>query len=281
MNTAIKKKKFPPISHIILFSLFVLFAACIILPMIWLLLTGLKTNKELFLSPWKLPEQWKFSNYVAAWRAGIGKYLLNSIIVTVGATLFSTLISSMSAYALSRINFKSRNLWLFFIMSGLMLAPQSSLISLYQLTNFLGIYNTRFAVILVNTAFRIPFATFLIRSYFLTINKEIEESAYLDGCSTWRTFWRIIIPLSKPILGSAVIICVRAVWNDLMFSLVLLENDNLKTIPVGLMNMKAFTTTNWTVLISGMVISSIPLIILFICLQKQFIRGLTAGSTKG
>lgn len=275
-----KETKYASVGHIIILILFFLFALMILLPLLWLVLTGLKTNKELFLAPWKLPEKWMFSNYAAAWRAGIGKYLLNSILVTCGATVLSTLLSSMGAYALARLDFKGRNFWLMFIVAGLMLAPQASLISLYQLANIFRIYNTRLAVILVNTAFRIPFATFLIRAYILMINKEIEESARIDGCSTFQIFWQMIMPLSKPILGSAAIVCVRAVWNDLMFSLVLLDSDKLKTIPVGLMNMKAFTTTNWTVLIAGMVIASVPLVILFICLQQQFIRGLTAGSVK-
>lgn len=267
--------------RVVVFLLFALFAAAILAPLLWLVLTGFKTNKELFLSPWNLPVKWNVSNYGAAWRGGIGKYLFNSLVVTGGATLLSTFISCLAAFALARYRFKSRTFWLVFIVSGLMLAPQSSLIALYQLCNVLGIYNTRLAVVLINSAFRIPFATFLIRGYFMTISREIEESAVIDGCTAWGIFSRIILPLSKPILGSAVIICVRAVWNDLMFSLVLLESDALKTIPVGLMNMKSFTTTNWTVLISGMVIVSVPLILLFLCLQKQFIRGLTAGSTKG
>ncbi|GKI17024.1 ABC transporter permease [Oscillospiraceae bacterium] len=276
-----KRRKRPTPGQVLALVLFAVFALLILAPLAWLVLTGFKTNKELFLDPWKLPVEWRFENYLAAWKAGIGKYMFNSILVTAGATLLSTLVSSMSAFALARYKFKSRTFWLMFIVSGLMLAPQASLIAQYQMCNALGIYNTRFAVILINSAFRIPFATFLIRGYFITISKEIEESAVLDGCGAWGIFGRIILPLSKPILGSAVIICVRAVWNDLMFSLVLLESDDLKTIPVGLMNMKSFTTTNWTVLIAGMVIVSVPLVILFLCLQKQFIRGLTAGSTKG
>jgi raffinose/stachyose/melibiose transport system permease protein len=269
------------IGMVVAILLLILLAMLIIIPLIWLILTSFKTNKELFLDPWHLPQGWLFSNYSAAWHAGVGKYFFNSLVVTGSATLVSTLLSCMAAYALSRIQFRGQNFFLLFIVAGLMLTPQSSLISLFEMSRAMGIYNTRLGVAIVNAAFRIPFSTFLIRSWFLTISHEIEESATIDGCNTLGIFFRIILPVSKPIIGSSIIVCVRAVWNDLMFSLVLLENDSLKTIPVGLVNMKSFTTTNWTVLIAGMIIASIPLVALFLVLQKQFVRGLSAGSVKG
>jgi raffinose/stachyose/melibiose transport system permease protein len=148
------------------------------------------------------------------------------------------------------------------------------------MSRFIGIYNKRLGVALVNSVFSIPFSTFLIRSYFLTINREIEESASIDGCDTLRIFFRLILPIARPIIGSSVIICARAIWNDLMFSLGLLETDSLKTIPVGLINMKSFTMTRWTTLIAGMITASLPLIVLFLFMQKQFVRGLSAGGIK-
>jgi raffinose/stachyose/melibiose transport system permease protein len=187
----------------------------------------------------------------------------------------------MAAYALSRLRFKGRNFWLLFIVAGLMLAPQSSLISLFEMSRIIGIYNKRIGVALINGVFMIPFSVFLIRSYFLTINREIEESAYIDGCGTLQIFFRLIFPIGKPIIGSSIVVCSRAVWNDLMFALVLLETDTLKTIPVGLVNMKSFTRTNWTILIAGLIIASLPLVILFLNMQRHFVRGLSAGSVKG
>ena len=253
-----KRRKRPTSGQVVALVLFAVFALLILAPLAWLVLTGFKTNKELFWIPRSCRWSGNLKNYLAAWKAGIGKYMFNSILVTAGATLLSTLVSSMSAFALARYKFKSRTFWLMFIVSGLMLAPQASLIAQYQMCNALGIYNTRFAVILINSAFRIPFATFLIRGYFITISKgRLRNRQCLTAAARGAFSGRIILPLSKPVLGSAVIICVRAVWNDLMFSLVLLESDDLKTIPVGLMNMKSFTTTNWTVLIAGMVIVSV------------------------
>jgi len=269
------------IGHLLVFTFFALFAIAIIIPFIWMILTGLKTNRELFLAPWRMPNKFMFANYLQAWNEGIGNYFTNSVIVTLFSTIFSTMLSCLASYPLARMQFKFRKLWILIILGGLMLAPQASLISLYRMMRVLHLFNTHLGLILVNSVFRIPFSTFLIMSYFGTIDKSMEESAYMDGATTLTVFWKIIMPLSKPILASAFIICIRAVWNDLMFALVLIQSDKLKTIPVGLMNMKGFTTTNWTVLVAGLMLASLPLIVAFIAMQRQFVRGLTEGSVKG
>ena len=131
------------------------------------------------------------------------------------------------------------------------------------------------------TQFRIPFATFLIMTFYKDISVSLDESAFIDGAKTRQVFWKIIMPLSKPIIASCAIVSFRAVWNELMFANVLLESTVKKTIPVGLVNLQGTTTTNWTMLMAGMVIASVPLVIIFLILQKQFIRGLTAGGVKG
>lgn len=269
------------IGRVLIYAMLVLFAVIIIVPLLWMVVTGFKSNQELFLEPWKLPKTLKWENYTQAWSAGIGVYFKNSVIVTAGATVLSTLLSCYAAYPLSRIPFKSKKLWVLIILGGLMLAPQSSVISLFHMTKWMHIYDTHLGLVLVNCAFRIPFATFLLMTFYKSIDYSLDESAYIDGAKPRQVFWRIIMPLSKPIIASCAIVCVRAVWNELMFANVLLETSSKKTIPVGLVNMQGMTTTNWTMIVAGMVITSIPLIVIFLILQKQFIRGLTAGSVKG
>lgn len=269
------------IGHAIIFILLVLFAVMIMLPLLWMIITGFKTNQELFLQPWKLPDLWKIENYVNAWKAGIGVYFKNSVLTTAGAVVFSTLLSCLAAYPLSRVKFKTKKFWIILILGGLMLAPQSAVISLFKMSKVLNFYDTYTGMIIVTGAFRIPFATFLIMTFYKDISVCLDESAYLDGATTGQVFRKIIMPLSKPIVASCAIVCIRSVWNELMFANVLLQSSAKKTIPVGLVNMQGTTTTNWTVLMAGMVIASVPLIILFLILQRQFIRGLTAGSVKG
>ena len=145
----------------------------------------------------------------------------------------------------------------------------------------MNLMDTQLGLEIVYAVFRIPFATFLIMTYCQGISYSLDESAYIDGVKTRQIFFSIILPLSKPIIASCCIISFRAVWNELLFANVLLQSTSKKTIPLGLINMQGMTTTNWTVVIAGTVIASLPLVIAFIVLQRQFVRGLTAGSVKG
>lgn len=260
---------------------FGLFSLVIIYPLIWLALSGLKSNSDFFLNTWTLPKEWLWSNYKAAWDAGVGKYFFNSIFVTLVSVLLILLIGSMAAYGLSRFQFKGQNVLLILILSGLMLAPQVSLIPLYKLLQFLGLYNTYGALILPYVSFQLPFAIFLMRSYFLSIPRELEESAIIDGCNTWKVFWHIILPMGKPIIASAALLTGMFVWNEFMFALVFIEDSSLRTIPVGLMNLRSQLNTNFGVQLAGLAISALPMIIAYIIFQKQFVRGITAGGVKG
>ena len=162
-----------------------------------------------------------------------------------------------------------------------MLAPQSAVISLYKMFGIAGLTDSQFALEIITAAFRIPFATFLIMTYYRSISISLDESAYLDGATSWQVFRKIIFPLSMPIIASCCIVSFRAVWNELMYATIFLQSTDKKTIPSGLMSMMGMTTTQWGRLVAGMVIASVPLIIIFLILQKQFVRGLTAGSVKG
>jgi len=268
------------IHGLILFFL-ILFAIIVLLPMLWMIVTGFKTNQELFLAPFSLPNQWHWENYVNAWEHGIGLYFLNSVSITVAATVLSIVVSALAAYPLARLQFKGKKFWIYLILGGLMLAPQSSVISLFKMVKFADLYDTRTSLIIIDAAFRVPFATFLIMTHYKSISYSLDESAYIDGANTWQIFKAIIVPLSKPIIASCAIVSFRAVWNELMFANIFLQSTDKKTVPVGLMNIQGMTTTNWTLLLSSMVIASVPLVIAFLLLQKQFVRGLTAGSIKG
>ncbi|MGG1679340.1 carbohydrate ABC transporter permease [Neobacillus sp. NRS-1170] len=260
---------------------FSVFALLIIYPIIWLALSGLKSNSDFFLNTWSLPKEWLWSNYKAAWDTGIGQFFLNSVLVTLVSVLSVLLLGSMAAFGLSRFHFKGQNLVLVLILSGLMLAPQVSLIPLFKLLQGLGLYNTYWALILPYVAFQLPFAIFLMRSYFLSIPRELEESAIIDGCNSWKVYWHIIIPMGKPIIASCALLAGMNVWNEFMFALVFVEDSALRTIPVGLMNLRSQLNTNFGIQLAGLAISALPMIIAYILFQKQFVRGLSAGSVKG
>ncbi|MEW9052247.1 MAG: carbohydrate ABC transporter permease [Neobacillus sp.] len=260
---------------------FSLFAVVIIYPILWLGLSGLKSNADFFLNTWSLPEEWLWANYRAAWDAGIGQFFLNSVFITTVSVVIVLLLGSMAAFGLSRFQFKGQNILLVIILSGLMLAPQVSLIPLYKLLQAIGLYNTYWALILPYVAFQLPFSIFLMRSYFLSIPKELEESAIIDGCNIWKVYRHIIVPMGKPIIASCALLTGMNVWNEFMFALVFVEDSALRTIPVGLMNLRSQLNTNFGIQLAGLAISALPMIIAYIVFQKQFVRGLSAGSVKG
>lgn len=277
-------KKNKNILIVVLGWIFLVFLAVVIIfPMLWILISGFKTNREIFTNPFSLPQEWMVSNYVMAWKYGLGDYFLNSIFVTAVSTALTVLIALLASYGLthSRFQFRLRKPLLLFIISGLMLAPQVALIPLYSLFSDIGIYDTYLAVIVPYVAFRLPFTIFLMRAYLLSIPKDLEDAAYIDGCGSFGVLTKIVMPLCKPIVATASLLTGMYCWNEFMFVLVFTSSDSLRTIPLGLMNMRGTFRTEWGVLIAALTLSALPIIIVFILLQKQFIRGLAAGGVKG
>lgn len=265
----------------LVFALFIILAIIALYPMIWVVTNSLKTDIDLFESTWQFPTDPQWQNYVRAWDFGIAKYIVNSVIVTVVSVVITVSISTMAAYALARFRFPGRTILFYFILAGLMLAPQVTLIPLFRILVDMGIYNTYWALILPNAAFGIPFATFLLRAYIMGLPKELEEAAYIDGASTFGVFIRIIVPLSRPMIASAMVLDAMRVWNEFMFALTFIESDDLKTLPIGILSFTSALRTEYTVVMAGLVIAALPMILVFLVAQRQFVRGLTRGGLKG
>ena len=242
---------------------------------------SLKSYKEIYKNIWALPKTPLWGNYALAWQRGISKYFLNSVLVT-GSTIFGAIFAAaLASYSLARFRFRGNQLIFVLCMGGMMLSPQVTLIPLYKIIQALHIHNTYLALIIPYTAYRIPLIVMLIRSHFLSIPKEIEESAVLDGCSSFGVFSRIFLPMSKPILLTCTILIAYYAWNEFLYAIIFIDSDKFRTIPAGLMNLRDALQTDWGVLLAGMTISATPLVTLFLLMQKQFIRGMTAGSVKG
>lgn len=269
------------VMHVLILIVLFAYAITVIYPLLWMLMSGFKTNKEIFGNTWSLPSNWNLENYVTAWDLGVGTYFMNSVIVTIVATSLTVCAAALLAFVLARFEFRFRNIMFMIILGGMMLSPEVSLISLYKMLQGLNIYNTRWALIIPYTAFRIPFTTFLMWSYFKSLPLEVEESAYIDGCTIFQVFKKIVLPMSKPILATSALLAAMTFWNEFMFGLVFIESSALKTIPIGLMNLRGTLTTKWSIMLAGLSISALPMIIIFLIFQKQLVRGLTAGSVKG
>jgi raffinose/stachyose/melibiose transport system permease protein len=252
----------------------------IIYPLLWMVLSGFKTNQEIFGNPFSLPGSLRWENYQTAWEQGVFRYFGNSVLVTAASVVTTTMVSAWAAYGLTRLELPLNQGVLLVILGGLMLAPTVALVPLFRLLQNLDLFNTQAALIVLYTAFRVPFTTFLIRAYMIDMPREVDEAAKIDGASSAQIFWRIILPMCRPILVSAALLQALFAWNEFVFALAFISDDSRKTLPVGLMSMQSRLTTDWPVVFAGLTLAALPMMLLFLIGQRQFLRGLTEGFAK-
>jgi raffinose/stachyose/melibiose transport system permease protein len=255
-------------------------AVVVIYPLLWMLLNGVKSNAELFANPFALPVSWRWENYATAWNRGVGDYLTTSVLVTVTSTIATVFISAWAAYGLTKVSIPFSRTLLIVILAGLMLAPTVALIPLVKMFQAMGLYNSFWALLILYTAFRVPFTTFLIRAYMMDLPAEVDEAAAVDGASKARAFWQIILPMCRPIIVSTVLLNILFTWNEYLFAMIFTSGGALQTLPVGLTNLMSKHGTDYPVVFAGMVIAALPVIVLFFAGQRYFIRGLADGVGK-
>ncbi|WP_266064973.1 carbohydrate ABC transporter permease [Brucella intermedia] len=252
----------------------------VIYPLLWMALNGFKTNSEIFGEPFALPTGFTFDNYISAWNQGIRNYIATSVIVTLVSAICTVLVSAWTAYGLTRSKLPGKPLFVGLVLGGLMLSPTVAVIPLVRIMQQLGLYNTYWALIILYTAFRIPFTTFLIRAYMLGLPRDLDEAAIMDGASEGQIFWRVTLPLCKPILVSCVILHVLFAWNEYLFAMIFSSGADVQTLPVGLTSIMAKHGTNYAVVFAAMTLSALPILIVFFAAQRFFIRGLAEGIGK-
>ncbi|POX50415.1 ABC transporter permease [Streptomyces sp. Ru71] len=255
-------------------------AVAVLYPLFWMAVSGLKSNGEIFSDPWGLPAHPHWSTYADAWHQGVLGYLLNSLLVTSASVLAVVLVSAWAAYGLTRLDIPCSQPALLLVLGAMMLSPTVAIVPLSQLLQALHIYDTYWALIVLYTAFKVPFTTFLVRAYLLGQPVEVEEAAFLDGAGRWQTFWRVVVPMARPILVSAAVLQSLFAWNEYAFALVFITDDRLKTLPVGLADMAGRLNSDWPVLFAGLTIAALPMIVVFLIGQRHFVRGLSAGIGK-
>lgn len=262
-------------------AVLIIYAIIVAYPLFWVILNSLKETAEIYRSNLALPKKWVFSNYIEAWNSGVSNYFFNSLIVTGATVIITVIVSALAAYAMVKFKILKNKYILILFIAGMLISPEVSLIPLYTLIQALSLHDTYWALILPYVAYRIPITVLLIRSYFLTIPRELDDAAYMDGYNDFQIFYLIYLPLSKPIILTVTILTTYYSWNEFLFGIIFIDSDALKTIPAGLMNFRDALQTDWGVLLAGLVISTLPIIILFLAMQKSFIRGISSGSVKG
>ncbi|MFP3091362.1 carbohydrate ABC transporter permease [Treponema sp. TIM-1] len=258
------------------------FSLLSIFPFIWMLYSSLKTEAEFALNIIALPKKPIFSNYINAIRTGhMGEYALNSLfncLITVVLVAFATYIV---AYFLSRYNFKGRTVVYGLFVAGMLIPVHSLMVPIFVEYRVVGLLNSRFTLLPVYLSFGMPMAVFLIESFIGSIPIELEEAALIDGSSMVRTMFTIIMPLCRPVLATVVILTFMNTWNEFPFALVLIRDNALKTIPIGLRNFQGAYTAQYTQFMAGMAVSLIPVMVVYILFYKKIIVGMTAGTVKG
>jgi raffinose/stachyose/melibiose transport system permease protein len=268
------------IARVFMWTFLLCLVVVVVYPLTWMVLNGFKTNAELFGNPFALPMQWGWENYSDAWNRGVSNYLTTSILVTVTSTIATVFISAWAAYGLTRVEIPFSRTWATVILGGLMLAPTVALVPLVKMFQGMGLYNTFWALLILYTAFRIPFTTFLIRAYMIDLPREVDEAAEVDGASRWTAFWRIILPMCRPIIISVVILHILFAWNEYLFAMVFTSGTDVQTLPVGLTSLMSKHGTDYPVVFAGMVIAALPVVILFFVCQRYFVKGLADGIGK-
>jgi N-acetylglucosamine transport system permease protein len=268
----------------LLYSILVAYAAVVVLPMVWLLYTSLKSNREIFASAWRLPAVPHWSNFVYAWvRAGIGRYFLNSVFVTVVSVALILLVSAMAAYALTRFPFRANRVIFYAFLSGLMVPAQLALVPLFFLINSMRLLDSYTGLILVYVAFSLPFTVFVLSAFFRTLPHELAEAALIDGCTHSQAFWIVMLPLAKPGLVTAAIFNFLGIWNEYLFALVFISSERLRTLPLGLANLLIVShyESDWGALFAGLVMVMLPTLLIYSLLQGHLTKGITVGALKG
>ena len=259
----------------------VLWALLCIFPLVWVVLTSLKSTPELYRDPFGLPQAWKWSNYRDAWvYAKMGSYFVNSLFITLLSTFVVLFLSSTFAFALARFDFRFKGVIWAYVLFGFLIPHSILLVPLAIFTRTLGIYNRLEGLALIYAAVGIPWNTFFLRAFMETIPKELEEAAILDGAGMWGVFWNVIIPLSQPALATMATFHILASWSEYILALVLTGTTASRTLPVGISLLEGHFTSNEPGVAAGMVITIVPAVIAFAFLQRYVIKGITAGAIK-
>lgn len=279
------KRKRSPAGKIglVLAAIFMLLCVFVALyPIIWVILSSFKTNKEILSSGLSLPQNFSFDGYKQALEmAPIFKFFANSLIITTISTVLNVFFLAMAGYVFAKKKFRGKNL-LFAILSLSMVIPTTALMSpVYSIIVKLGLYDTKMALILVYTALSMPVSLMILRSAFAAIPSELEDAAKIDGAGFFRTFFSVMLPCAKGGLASAAVLAFLEGWNEFTFALLLTSSANTRTLPLSLSYFTSQFSFNYTAMFAAITIAVIPSIIIFVIFQEQVNSSITAGSVKG
>src|SRR5712692_298187 len=255
----------------------------VIYPLLWMLLSSFKTSDEFSTGAfWSLPTGLAWQNYVQAWTAGMSTYFLNSVLTVFPSLFLILLISLAASFALAVMKFRGSNFVLLAFPAGIMIPFQMVLLPLFTIYFQTGLINTRLALIITYTAFGLPLSVFLMAGFFKSVSRTVIEAAVIDGANIYQVFFQVALPMVANGIVTIALVNFFFLWNDLLFSLTFISSDNLRTIQVGLLNFSGqYGQVDWGPTFAAVCLAVFPTLVLYLILNQQVIKGLTAGSVKG
>ena len=266
---------------LVLYALLAVFCAALFAPLVWVSYSSFKTDAEIFAGPWSPPTALSLAGFVRGWvDARMGRTLLNTLIIVGASVLLTVALSVPASFAFARMRFKGNSLLFIVILTGMMVPSQSTIIPLYTLFYRWKWLDTFPSVMSPYVAMSLPPAIFLLRAYFRTLPKELEESARLDGCTRWAVLTRIFLPLVQAGIATVVIFISVTLFNELLMGMLFLTSDDNKTLAVMLYSFYGKHFGSYQMMFCTLTMIILPLIAVFFVFQRQFIEGLTAGALK-
>lgn len=276
-----KKKSSAVLRRVLLYIVLILIAVIMVVPFLWMLSTSLKTQYDAVkIPPVWIPDPPRWENYVKLFtEQPMLQFMLNTIKIVFFVVLGQLFFSSLAAYSFARISFKGRNVVFFFYIATLMVPGQVTMIPTYLMFAKAGLTDNHLALIL--PAFFSAFGVFLLRQFFMSLPRELEEAAEIDGCNPFMTYWRIMLPLVVPAMLTLGVFTLMNTWNDYMGPLIYLSSPEKYTMTLGIAYFKGVYTTQWNLVMAGSIVSVVPILIAYLCAQKYFIEGIAFSGVKG
>lgn len=274
------------VRRILLVIVLLVFTLVVVIPFIWMVLMSLRTTAEILLDPYGLPEPIRWQNYVNLVtdpRIRFYRYYYNSVFVTVAALLLVTILATMAGFGFGRrrYNFRFRGGLFALLLFALMLPPQIMYIPQFAMMARYGLVNTRWSLVLLYAAAGLPMSTYLMATYFSQLPTEMEDAARIDGCSDWRLFWQVMLPLARPAVATILLLNFLHFWNELLLALTMVTNPAMRTLPAAIFHFVGEFRAEYGMAASSLVTAMLPVLILYLFLSERFVEGLTAGALKG
>ena len=271
------------LSRIMLYFVVSLICIVILYPYFVMFCTALKSRQEIFaINGTVLPIEYIWTNFTDIWTlAPMGEYLLNSVLIASGSTAIAMICGIPAAYALARMKFKGQTAFLGFIIVSQMFAPVVLLIGIYKVMQSLALTNTLLGLVFINAAFNQAFTIWLLRGTFMSISAEMEQAATIDGCNRIQAMFKILLPVAAPGIVTTLIFIFINAWNEYTVALCLISTDTIKPLTVGINIFNGYNIIEWQYLFAASIFAIIPVVILFMSIEKNLTAGLTAGGVKG